>query len=100
MCDRYTITVLPSDLELWLNVKSPYNYKPRYNAAPSQFLPIITNNNTREVIMARWGFLPSKSSETGLSSKLYNKPLDVIKSSNMWKKSLQTKSARVKYRAV
>lgn len=91
MCDRYTITVLPSDLELWLNVKSPYTYKPRYNAAPSQFLPIIANNNPREIIMARWGFLPSKSSDTGISSKLYNKPLDIIKSSKLWKKSLHSK---------
>jgi len=95
MCDRYTITTLPSDLELKLTVKSPITYKPRYNAAPSQLLPILTNQNPREIIMARWGFLPSKSSESGLSHKLYNKPLDIIKSSNVWKKSLLGKRCLV-----
>ena len=90
MCRRYTITVLPSDLELWLNVKSPNTYKPRFNAAPSQYLPIVTSNNTREVIMGRWGFLPNVSSSSEISPKLFSKSLDTIKTGKIWKKSLQT----------
>jgi putative SOS response-associated peptidase YedK len=90
MCHRYTITVLPSDLELWLNVKSPNTYKPRFNAAPSQYLPIVTNINPREVIMGHWGLLSESGSRSELSAKLHTKSLDSIKSSKIWQKSLLT----------
>jgi len=90
MCQRYTVTVLPSDLELWLNIKSPNSYKPRFNAAPSQFLPIITNKNLREAIMGQWGFYPKTESDSTDNSKLYSKQVDFIKQNRTWKTLLQT----------
>ena len=89
MCQRYTVTVLPSDLELWFNVKSPNSYKPRFNAAPFQFLPIIANNNLREVIMGHWGFLSNIESNPTDNPKVYLKPLDFIKQNRTWKMLLQ-----------
>lgn len=85
---RYTITVLPSDLELWLHVKTPGSYKPRFNAAPLQLLPIISLNNYHEVIMARWGFhtKPEKENEV----KTYTKSLSTITSNKTWTKLLQS----------
>ena len=85
---RYTITVLPSDLELWLHVKSPGIYKPRYNAAPMQLLPIISRKNIREVVMARWGFKPKTAKED--EAKIHTKSLDQIKSSKTWTKLLKS----------
>ena len=81
MCHRYTITVLPSDLELWLNVKSPDTYKPRFNAAPNQILPIITSDNPREVVMAHWGFIQETRVSEAPNSKLITKSLTTLKSS-------------------
>ena len=89
MCLRYTITVLPSDLELWLNVKSPDTYKPRFNAAPNQMLPIITSDNPREVVMAHWGFIRKTGVSETSGPKLFTKSLTTLKSSKTWRKSLQ-----------
>ena len=90
MCERYTITVLPSDLESWLNVKSPNNYKPRFNAAPSQFLPVITNENFREAIMGHWGFISEIHSNSTISPELYSKSIDLIKQNKTWRNLLHT----------
>jgi putative SOS response-associated peptidase YedK len=89
MCQRYTITVLPSNLELWLNVKSPVAYKPRFNAAPSQRLPIVTNKNPKEAIMGYWGFSPGTNSGVGESSRIYSKPLNLFRKNTTWKSLLQ-----------
>lgn len=88
MCDRYSISVLPSDLDLWLHVKVPDDYKPRFNAAPTQYLPIITNYNTKEIIMGRWGFISKISGNKDISSKLFHKPIDSFMSGNLWRKIL------------
>ena len=88
MCDRYTISVLPSDLDLWLHVKVPEDYKPRFNAAPTQYLPILTNYNTKKIIMGRWGFISNISKDKDTSPKLYNKSIDSFRSSDLWGKLL------------
>jgi len=63
MCGRYAIT---SPLEAILkafNVKSARsNLRPRYNAAPSQDLPVIrAGPDGRELGLIRWGLVPSWS---------------------------------------
>lgn len=89
MCNRYTITILPSDLELWLNVKSPPAYKPRFNAAPFQFLPIIRNENPREAVMAYWGNFPEKDEESDPDNpRVFRITIDSIKSKKSLKYSL------------
>jgi putative SOS response-associated peptidase YedK len=90
MCYRYTITVLPSHLELWLNVKTPDTYKPRFNAAPSQYLPIIANDNLREVIMGYWGFQNDVYSDTLENRKEYLMPIATLKKKRSWQNLLQT----------
>ena len=89
MCLRYTITVLPSDLELWLHVKSPNTYKPRFNAAPNQILPIVTQRNTREIVMAYWGFPKKAGTAVDKSPGLLTKSFNTVKSSKSWRKLLQ-----------
>jgi putative SOS response-associated peptidase YedK len=34
-------------------------YNPRYNAAPSQELPVILDTDSAHIVPAQWGFLPS-----------------------------------------
>lgn len=63
MCGRLTITLPPEELALQLGF-DPDALKgltPRYNAAPSQLLPVLRLSADRqpEVVALRWGLIPT-----------------------------------------
>lgn len=72
MCGRYTIIAKAEVIEKKFNVEIPKSYTPSYNAAPDQFLPIITNKNPSKVSFFRWGLVPERSRGKGIGSKLIN----------------------------
>jgi putative SOS response-associated peptidase YedK len=63
MCGRYTLMKLADLLKLipWLQVPAEVlERQSRYNVAPSQILPIVTDSHGQAVLRdARWGFVPS-----------------------------------------
>ncbi len=62
MCGRWTLTVEKDVLEGFFDARYPSKpYKPRYNIAPDQSVPIITNSNPHEFTIAKWGLVPSWS---------------------------------------
>lgn len=64
MCGRYTSLFTWAELHEWFNLTldslAPRsNLQPRYNAAPTQELPIVrVGPHGRELVFARWGLLP------------------------------------------
>lgn len=69
MGDRYTITALASTLKQRFNVEVPTGYLPRFNAAPTQLLPVITQGS-QGVSFFYWGQTPERSKNRALSTKL------------------------------
>ncbi len=63
MCGRYAITSpLEAIIEAFAIKGARPNLQPRYNAAPSQDLPVIrTGRQGRELAFMRWGLVPSWS---------------------------------------
>lgn len=59
MCSRYTMKSPAKALQDFLALEKLPLLKPRYNAAPSQELPIVTAVAPRELTWARWGLIPS-----------------------------------------
>jgi|CXWL01.1.fsa_nt_gi putative SOS response-associated peptidase YedK len=59
MCSRYTMKSPAKALQDFLALEEMPSLKPRYNAAPSQELPIVTALHPRELTWARWGLIPS-----------------------------------------
>lgn len=60
MCGRYMLVADEGEVRLRFNV-GIYDelYRPRYNCAPSQSLPLICNKQAEVLHYARWGLLPS-----------------------------------------
>lgn len=58
MCGRYSLFVPPEDLADRFDVDVT-GYEPRYNAAPSQSLPVITDEHSDTLQSFEWGFVPS-----------------------------------------
>ncbi|MCB9234990.1 MAG: SOS response-associated peptidase [Bacteroidia bacterium] len=73
MCGRYSL-YLPLDkiaLELGINI-TDLLLEPRYNAAPSQLLPVITNDRPHEIQLFRWGLIPFWAKDPSIGNKMIN----------------------------
>ena len=61
MCGRYALFTPPDELAERFDVPTP-DIEPTYNAAPSQYLPIIPDD-ADEIRLARWGLTPEWADE-------------------------------------
>lgn len=78
MCGRYTIIAKAEEIEKKFNVEVPETYAPRYNAAPTQVLPIITNQQPDGLSFFRWGLIPSWSRDISIGAKMINARSETI----------------------
>lgn len=74
MCGRYVITTPLEALRAVFGFAgSPVNLAPRWNAAPTQTLPIIRREGAeKRLAMLRWGLVPAWSKQIGGSAPLIN----------------------------
>ncbi|MCU4740990.1 SOS response-associated peptidase [Natronoglomus mannanivorans] len=59
MCGRYTLFVEQTDLEERFDARFADSFAPRYNMAPGQRLPVITNDEPETIQRLEWGLVPS-----------------------------------------
>jgi putative SOS response-associated peptidase YedK len=72
MIERYSITALPGQIANRFAVDVPDFYQPRYNAAPTQLLPVITSAASKGLSLFYWGTSPEWSKNKMLSEKIIN----------------------------
>ncbi len=58
MCGRYSLIAPPEDIEERFDATFAGEFQPRYNAAPSQSLPVIADADPDTVVEKEWGFVP------------------------------------------
>jgi putative SOS response-associated peptidase YedK len=59
MCGRYTLRSPAADAARAFQVDTTPDLFPRYNIAPTQTVPIVRQAAAREMVLARWGLVPS-----------------------------------------
>ena len=62
MCGRYSLFVAPETLKSRFSIDVSA-YEPRYNAAPSQSLPVISDGHPSSLSRMEWGFVPPWADE-------------------------------------
>ena len=72
MCGRFSIAKSKEEIAKRFNVGTPANFKPRYNVAPLQQLPVITSKKPNEISMMRWGLVPSWSLDASTAANMIN----------------------------
>lgn len=75
MCGRYTITVTMEELMLryFTNDSTIVHYAPKFNAAPTQYIPAVIHNGTHNKLgELRWGLVPSWAKDDKGGSKMIN----------------------------
>lgn len=71
MIERYSITTTADDIRERFSVDVPEYYKPHYNAAPTQLLPVITTGS-KGTSLFYWGLPPDWAKNKSVSEKVIN----------------------------
>jgi putative SOS response-associated peptidase YedK len=74
MIERYSITASAEQITERFSVDVPEFYHARYNAAPTQLLPVITSSSPKGISLFYWGTSPEWSKNKMLSEKIINLP--------------------------
>jgi putative SOS response-associated peptidase YedK len=74
MIERYSITASAGQIAERFSVDVPEFYHARYNAAPTQLLPVITSASPKGISLFYWGISPEWSKNKMLSEKIINLP--------------------------
>ena len=73
MCGRFTIVLDAFEFKNELQLgEMPYDWSPRYNVAPSQSIPVVTDPNNRIVSYMRWGLIPSWAKDESIGNRMIN----------------------------
>ncbi len=72
MCGRFSIFTPAETLKVRFNVLCAAELKPTYNAAPTQSLPVIINNEPMTIDLCRWGLIPGWAKEQKIGNKMIN----------------------------
>ncbi len=73
MCGRFTLILDPVAIQAELGLGDlPADIQPRYNIAPGQDIPVVTDPAERRVDLLRWGLIPSWAKDASIGSRLIN----------------------------
>jgi len=90
MCGRFTITLEPAFFQQELDLgKVPSEWTPRYNTAPSQDIPAISNPASRDVVMLRWGLIPHWAKDPAIGSRMINARSETIQEKPSFKNAFK-----------
>lgn len=89
MCGRFQLSVKGKQISERFNVEVfDEMYKPSYNSAPSQILPVITNSNPRQLNLFKWGLIPFWAKDPRIGNKLINTRSETISEKPAFKNAL------------
>jgi putative SOS response-associated peptidase YedK len=91
MCSRYSIVAKAGDVASRFHVDIPSAfYKPNYNAAPSQLLPVITSDSPQGLSLFYWGLPPERSKNRTITERIINLRAEAIQEKPVYKKVLRS----------
>lgn len=89
MFERYSLTASKEELlKRFPGIEFTDHYSPRYNAAPSQLLPVVTNENPEGFSFFYWGTAPKWSRNKTISRKLINAEKEELNEKPSYRKAL------------
>lgn len=85
MCGRYTIYTKKEVLEERFGASFANDFEAHYNAAPSQHLPIIRNDQPNRLELAAWSFLPSWARNPASMKPQINARAETLRDKPYWR---------------
>ncbi len=94
MIERYSLSQAQHSIEKRFKAQCEDSFDLRYNAAPTQVLPIITLANPNRIKLFNWGTEPSSNNKK-IASKLINAPLAQLTEKIFYKNALKSRRCLV-----
>ena len=98
MCGRYTLKAISEILADQFDFTELPEAKPRYNIAPSQLVACVRSiprSQSREVVMLRWGLIPSWAKDLAIGMKLINARAETVDERPSFRKSFRQRRCLV-----
>lgn len=97
MCGRFTLTHDVEQVQERFDVKiiSADAFHPTYNAAPTQRLPVITNQQSDTLQLFRWGLIPHWAKDDTIGNKMINARAETLTEKPSFKKLISQKRCLV-----
>lgn len=95
MCGRYTLKTSARMLEKELDLDESPQLEARYNIAPTQAAPIVTDTAPRKLTIARWGLLPFWAKDPKLAAKMINARSETLLEKPAFKEALEKRRCLV-----
>lgn len=89
MCGRYTLVKSAEEIAQRFKIEVDPRYKPRYNAAPTQLLPVITSEAQEGLSWFYWGLIPAWSKNKAVSQKLINARSETVDEKVSFRRALK-----------
>jgi len=90
MIDRYVLSTHKEVLENYFNAAFKDEFIPRYNAAPTQKLPVITLDHLSHFRYFKWGLIANWANNKKMSPKLFNLDTETLLKKASHQKSLKS----------
>lgn len=101
MCGRFTYLLSWEEIvalyELTAVTEMAPGWKPRYNAAPTQMMPVIRldADGRRELALLRWGLVPSWAKDAGAGSQMINARAETVAEKPAFRAAFKTRRCLV-----
>lgn len=96
MCGRYSQTSDPLKLAQRFQLEPPgQRTPPRYNIAPTQEAPTVTNDAPKQLRLMRWGLIPSWAKDTAIGNRMINARAETLAEKPSFLKPLERRRCLV-----
>ena len=97
MCGRYTSHLPPDAIRRAFQVQQMPNFPPSWNVAPTQSVPVVRLNQeqSRELVLMRWGLIPYWSKDRKLAYKLINARAESVETSASFREAFRRRHCLV-----
>jgi putative SOS response-associated peptidase YedK len=96
MCERFYLTATPTEIKRQFKLDKVPELMPRYNIAPTQLSPIvISKGKGRELLVARWGLVPTWSRDLSLGAGMANAPAETLEAKPAFRVAFQSQRCLV-----
>jgi putative SOS response-associated peptidase YedK len=89
MCGRYSLSKSKIELEERFQAEMLVDFKPRFNIAPTQLVPVITSDSPKGFSFFYWGITPDFGQNKPVAQKLINARSETITEKISFKGSFQ-----------
>jgi putative SOS response-associated peptidase YedK len=89
MCGRYSLNKTKIELEERFQAELLSDFKPRYNIAPTQLVPVITSQSNKGFSFFYWGITPLFGQNKPVTQKLINARAESVTEKISFKNSFQ-----------